>query len=76
MMSLVHVAVHRRYREVAGMHLLSQPIDFPSGIAEDDGLGNGQSFVKITESIQLPFLFFYADVELLDTLECKLLLLD
>ena len=35
------------------------PYDFsflPPGVAEDDGLGNGQGFVQITERVQLPFL--------------------
>jgi hypothetical protein len=36
--SLVHVAVHRRDREVLLLHLLCQPLDLAAGVAEDDCL--------------------------------------
>ena len=36
--SLVHVAVHRRDREVLLPHLLCQPLDIAAGVAEDDCL--------------------------------------
>lgn len=58
------------------MHLLSQPVDLPPGIAEDDSLGNGNCLVKIAEGVKLPLLLFDGDVELLDTLEGQLIALD
>lgn len=58
------------------MHLLRQPIDFPASVAEDDGLGDGNSLVQIAKSVELPLLLLYRDVELLDTLEGQLVTLD
>lgn len=53
-------AVNRSYQsrdsEVSSMHLLSQPVDFSSGVKEDDGLGDGQSLIEITQGVQLPLL--------------------
>jgi len=48
------------------MHLLRQPVSLPAGATKDDGLRDGDRFVEIAESIQLPFLFFDSKVELFD----------
>ena len=58
------------------MHLLRQPIHLPAGVAEYDGLRDGDSFVEIAQSIQLPFLFFDRNVELLDTFQGQFVPLD
>jgi len=58
------------------MHLLRQPIHLSASVAEDDGLGDGDRFVEIAESIQLPFFLFDSDVELLDTFQGQLVPLD
>jgi len=54
------------------MHLLRQPIYLPAGVAENDGLSDGDRLVEITQSIQLPFLLFDSNVELLDTFKSQL----
>jgi hypothetical protein len=51
------------------VHLLGQPVDLPTSVAEDDRLGNCNSLVQIAESVELPLLLFNGNVELLDTLE-------
>lgn len=66
---------HGRHREFSRVHLLCQPVNFPPSVAENDSLSDCDSFVKITESIQLPFLFLNGDVELFDTLEGQFILL-
>ena len=73
---LVHVAVHGGHREVALVHLLSQPVHLPPGVAEDDRLGDGESLVEIAKGVKLPLLSLHRDVELPNTLEGQLLLLD
>lgn len=47
-----------------------------TGVAVDDGLGDGQSSVQITQSVELPFLSVDGNEELLDTLKSQLVLLD
>lgn len=42
--------------EVSGVHLLGQPVHFSSSVEEDDGLGDGQSLVQVTQGVQLPLL--------------------
>ena len=58
------------------MQLLSKPIDLSAGVAEDDGLGDGDSLVQVGESVKLPVLLLDGNVELLDTFQGKLVLLD
>jgi len=38
------------------MHLVSEPVHLPPGVEEDDGLGDCQSLVQVTQSLQLPLL--------------------
>ena len=73
---LVHVAVHGRDSEVASGELVGEPVDLPAGVAEDDGLGDGDSLVQIRQSVELPIFLLNSNVELLDTFEGKLVLLD
>lgn len=42
--------------EVSGVHLLGQPVHFPPGVDEDDGLSDGQGLVQVTQRVQLPLL--------------------
>ena len=58
------------------MHLLRQPIHLPASITEDDGLRDGHCLVEIAQCIQLPFLLFDGDVELLDSFQSQLIPLD
>ena len=58
------------------MHLLRQPVNLPASVTEDDSLCDGDRFVEIAQSIQLPFLLFDCNVELLDAFPGKLIPLD
>ena len=75
-LSLVHVAVHGRDREVTGSELVGEPVNLSTGVAEDDGLRDGDGLVEIGQSIQFPLLLLDCDVELLNTFEGELVLLD
>ena len=73
---LLHIAVHGGDSEVTGSELVSEPVDLAAGVAEDDGLGDGDSLVKIGEGVKLPLFLLDGNVELLDTFKGKFLLLD
>ena len=75
-LGLIHVTVHSRDGEVALGQLLSEPVNLATGVAENDGLGNGDRLVQIGESVQLPLLLLDSNVKLLNTLQGKLVLLD
>jgi hypothetical protein len=75
-LALVHITVHGRNSEVTGGEFVGEPVDLSAGIAEDDGLGDGDCLVQIRESIQLPIFLFDGDVELLNTFEGKFSFLD
>lgn len=75
-LSLVHVTVHGRDGKVTGSELVGEPVDLSAGVAEDDGLGDGDSLVQVRESVELPLLLLDGNVELLDTFQGKLVLLD
>ncbi len=47
--------------------------DLPLGVAEDDGLCDGQSVVQITQSVKLPLLSLHSHEELLYTLQSQLI---
>ena len=74
--AIVKQTHHGRDGEVPLVHLLREPVDLPAGVAEDDSLGDGQRLVQVAQGVQLPFLALDRDVELPDTLEGQLLLLD
>ena len=42
--------------KVTGGELVGEPIDLSAGVAEDDSLCDGDSFVQIGEGVQLPVL--------------------
>jgi hypothetical protein len=73
---LVHVAVHGRDSKVTGSELVGEPVDLPTSVAEDDGLGDGDGLVQVGEGIELPVLLLDSNVELLNTFEGELVLLD
>lgn len=75
-LGLVHVTVHGRDSEITGSELVGEPVDLSAGVAEDDGLGDGDSLVQVGEGVELPLLLLNGDVELLNTLQGKLILLD
>lgn len=74
-LGLVHVTVHGRDGEIAGSELVGEPVDLSAGVAEDDSLGDGDCLVQIREGVELPLLLLDGNVELLDTLKGKLVLL-
>lgn len=45
-----------RDSKVSGVHLLGQPVNFSPGVEEDHSLGDCQSFIQITQGVQLPLL--------------------
>lgn len=67
---------HGGDREVLGVHLLSQPVDLPAGIAEDYSLGDGERLVDVAEGLELPIFPLDGHVELTDTVQGQFLLLD
>lgn len=75
-LSLVHIAVHGGDSEVTGSELVGEPVDLSAGVAEDDGLGDGDGLVQVGEGVELPLLLLNGNVELLDTLKGKFVLLD
>merc|ERR1711988_780850 len=60
-------SVGGRDGKVLGAHLLSEFVDLSAGVAEDDGLGDGEGLVEVAEGVELVLLAVYHDVELLDT---------
>lgn len=46
--------------------------DLPLGVAEDDGLCDGQSVVQIAQRVKLPLLSLHGDEELLYSLQSQL----
>ena len=73
---LGHVAVHGAHSEVRLPHLLREPVHLTLGVAEDDGLGDGESVVQVAERVELPLLPLHGYEELLDALQCQLVTLD
>mmetsp|Transcript_4825 Transcript_4825/g.14215 ORF Transcript_4825/g.14215 Transcript_4825/m.14215 type:complete len:290 (-) Transcript_4825:429-1298(-) len=73
---LRHVAVHGGHGEVGLAHLLGEPVHLLLGVAEDDGLCDGERVVEVAERVELPLLPLNRHEELLDALECKLVTLD
>jgi len=52
--------------EIHFSHLIGKPFHFTFAIAENDGLSDGQSIIKITEGIKFPFFFFNSHKKLFD----------
>mmetsp|Transcript_9405 Transcript_9405/g.17649 ORF Transcript_9405/g.17649 Transcript_9405/m.17649 type:complete len:287 (+) Transcript_9405:270-1130(+) len=74
-LSLGHVGMHEADGELLLVHLVRQPVHLPAGVAEDHRLGNRDTVVQIHEGLQL-VLLLHCNIELLDTLQGKGLLLD
>ena len=73
---LRHLAVHAADGEVGLAHLLGQPVDLAAGVAEDDGLGDGEGVVEVAQGVELPVLLLDGDKVLLEALEGQLVALD
>merc|ERR1719183_867505 len=70
---LWHVSMDRTYSKVGIAHLLSQPIYFLFGVAENDCLSDGQGVIKVAQSIELPLFALHCHKELLDAFQCQLI---
>jgi len=68
--------VHGGDSEVTAGELVGEPVDLSAGVAEDDGLSDGDGFVEVGKGLQFPVFLLDCNVELLDTFEGKLVLLD
>jgi hypothetical protein len=75
-LSLVHVTVHGGNGEITSSELVGEPVDLSAGVAEDNSLGDGDGLVQVGEGVQLPLLLLDGNIELLDTLQGKLVLLN
>ena len=64
---LLYSTYHGRDCKVPSVHFLCEPVDLPTCVAENNGLGDGQSLVQVAQSVQLPVLPLDGDVELADT---------
>lgn len=64
------------HREVGFTHLLRKPVDLSLCVAEDDGLGDGECVIQITQSVKLPVFLLYSNEELLDSFKGKFITLD
>lgn len=47
---------HSRNSEVSTLHLLSEPVNFPPCVDENDCLRDCQGLIQVTQCVQLPFL--------------------
>jgi hypothetical protein len=72
---LIHVAVHAGNSKVVLSHLIRKPLNFVSLVAENDGLGDGQSIIEIAKSVEFPLLLIDLNEELLDSFQCQLITL-
>jgi hypothetical protein len=70
---LVHVTVSGRHCVVPAPHLVSKPVHLAAGVDKDDTLSDSQGLVQVTECVQLPIFLLHIHIELLDTLEGKLI---
>ncbi len=70
------ITYHRGDSEVASVKLLGEPVHLPSGVAENDGLGDRQGLVQVAQGVELPLFALNTHVELANTLKGDLLLLD
>jgi hypothetical protein len=55
--------------DLTTIHLVGEPVDPLLGVAEDDGLCDGDGLIEITKGVKLPLLLLDGDVKLLDTFQ-------
>lgn len=73
---LGQVRVNSRDSELVSGQLLGQLLNLSSGVTEDNGLGDRDGLVKITQTVELVLLLLNVDEELLNTLKGQLILLN
>ena len=52
------------HRKILFAHAVGQEIDSFFGVAEDDGLGDGQSVVQVHQSLEFVFVFVHQNEKL------------
>lgn len=67
---------HQHMTMFATLFLFPLGTCLPAGVGENDRLGDGQGLIEVTQGVQLPVLLLHVHVELLDTLQGKLVTLD
>ena len=73
---LWHLTMHAAYCEIGFSHLVRQPVDLATSIAEDDCLSDRQGIVEVTQGVELPIFFLDCNEVLLQTFEGQLITLD
>lgn len=68
--------MHGADGKVGLAHLVGKPVDFAACVAEDDGLGNGESVVQVAQSVEFPVLLLHGDKVLLQSFQRKFVSLD
>ena len=68
--------MHTGHGEVRLAHLVGEPVDLATGVAEDHGLCDGQGVVEITESIELPFFLLDSNEILLNSFQGQFITLN
>lgn len=75
-LGLRQVGVDSRDSEVSLLQSSGQALNLGSGVTEDDSLGDRDRVVQVTQTVELVSLLLDIDVELLDTLQGQLVLLN
>ena len=47
------------YREIGFAHFGREPVDFLLGVAEDNGLSDGEGIVQVAQGVELPLFFLH-----------------
>lgn len=68
--------MHAGHGEVGLSHLLRQPVDLPTSVAEDDRLRDGEGVVEVAQGVELPLLLLDRDEVLFQALERQLVTFD
>lgn len=73
---LTHISVQGRDGKVLTEEGLSELLDLAASVTEDDGLGDAQALVEISQGLELEGLLADVNVELLDTFQGQFVSLD
>ena len=69
--TLRDITMGGRNDKLTALHLLSQPIDLPPGVAKDHSLSDVDGIVQITQGLQLVGIHSNINIELLNTLKSQ-----
>ena len=68
--------MHGGHGKVRLPHLVGQPVDLSTSVAENDRLSNSEGIIEITQCIKLSLFFFDSNEVLLETFQGQLVTLD